>query len=200
VAATLFGDSTALAHRYADLLATEATVRGLVGPREVERLWERHLLNCALVTNLVPQGASVCDLGSGAGLPGLVMAIRRPDLVLTLVEPLLRRTAFLEQAVADLGLSNVEVVRARADALHGARHFDVVTARAVAPLDRLSRWALPLVRTGGEFLAMKGSAVRAELETAGPVIRDLGGAAAEIVELGSGVVDPLVRVVRVVKE
>jgi 16S rRNA (guanine527-N7)-methyltransferase len=200
VASTLFGDSTALVQRYADLLAGEATVRGLIGPREVERLWERHLLNCALVTDLVPHGASVCDIGSGAGLPGLVMAIRCPGSVVTLVEPLLRRTTFLEHAVDDLGLTNVEVVRARADALHGARRFDVVTARAVAPLDRLSGWALPLVRTGGEFLAMKGSTVRAELETAGPVIRSLGGAVAEVMELGSGVVDPPVRVVRVVKE
>jgi len=189
-----------MAQQYADLLACDATVRGLIGPREVERLWDRHLINCALVTDLVAHGASVCDLGSGAGLPGLVMAIRRPDLALTLVEPLLRRTTFLDQTVADLGLTNVTVVRARADALHGARRFDVVTARAVAPLDRLSHWALPLVRAGGEFLAMKGSTVQAELETAGAAIRSLGGAAAEIVELGSGVVDPVVRVVRVVKE
>jgi 16S rRNA (guanine527-N7)-methyltransferase len=198
-ATLLFGDAIGLARRYADLLATEAAVRGLIGPREVERLWERHLVNCALVTDLVPRGASVCDLGSGAGLPGLVIAIRRPDVLMTLVEPLLRRTTFLEEAVHELGLPNVEVVRARADALHGTRRFDAVTARAVAPLDRLSSWALPLVRTGGEFLAMKGSTVRAEVEAAAPVIRRLGGTPAEIVELGSGVVDPRVRVVRVVK-
>jgi 16S rRNA (guanine527-N7)-methyltransferase len=199
-ATLLFGDAIGLARRYADLLATEAAVRGLIGPREVERLWERHLVNCALVTDLVPRGASVCDLGSGAGLPGLVIAIRRPDVLMTLVEPLLRRTTFLEEAVHELGLPNVEVVRARADTLHGTRRFDAVTARAVAPLDRLSSWALPLVRTGGEFLAMKGSTVRAEVEAAAPVIRRLGGTPAEIVELGSGVVDPRVRVVRVVKE
>jgi 16S rRNA (guanine527-N7)-methyltransferase len=199
-ATLLFGDAIGLARRYADLLATEAAVRGLIGPREVERLWERHLVNCALVTDLVPRGASACDLGSGAGLPGLVIAIRRPDVLRTLVEPLLRRTTFLEEAVHELGLPNVEVVRARADALHGTRRFDAVTARAVAPLDRLSSWALPLVRTGGEFLAMKGSTVRAEVEAAAPVIRRLGGTPAEIVELGSGVVDPRVRVVRVVKE
>jgi 16S rRNA (guanine527-N7)-methyltransferase len=199
-ATLLFGDAIGLARRYADLLATEAAVRGLIGPREVERLWERHLVNCALVTDLVPRGASVCDLGSGAGLPGLVIAIRRPDVLMTLVEPLLRRTTFLEEAVHELGLPNVEVVRARADALHGTRRFDAVTARAVAPLDRLSSWALPLVRTGGEFLAMKGSTVRAEVEAAAPVIGRLGGTPAEIVELGSGVVDPRVRVVRVVKE
>jgi 16S rRNA (guanine527-N7)-methyltransferase len=199
-APALFGDTISLARRYAGLLSGEATVRGLVGPREVPRLWERHLLNCALVCDLASPSATVCDIGSGAGLPGLVMAIRRPDLAVTLVEPLLRRTTFLDEAVASLGLTNVEVVRARAEALHGDRTFDVVTARAVAPLDRLSRWALPLVRTGGEFLAMKGSAVRAELETADPVIRRLGGATVELVELGRGAVDPPVRIVRVVKE
>ena len=196
----VFAEALPVATAYAELLATQATVRGLIGPREVPRLWERHLLNCALVTDLVPAGATVCDLGSGAGLPGVVMAIRRPDLILTLVEPLLRRTTFLEEAVASLGLGNVEVVRARAEALHGNRSFDVVTARAVAPLDRLVSWALPLVRTGGEFLAMKGSTVQTELECARPAIRAGRGVPGEIVELGRDVVDPLVRVVRVVKE
>jgi 16S rRNA (guanine527-N7)-methyltransferase len=195
----VFGDALPLVTAYAGLLMTEATARGLIGPKEVPRLWERHLLNCALITDLVPTGATVCDLGSGAGLPGVVMAIRRPDLTVTLVEPLLRRTTFLDEAVASLGLTNVEVVRARADALHGSRTFDVVTARAVAPLDRLSAWALPLVRAGGEFLAMKGSTVQAELESAGPAIRAGRGDVGEIVELGHDVVDPLVRVVRVVK-
>ena len=123
-------------------------------------------MNCALVTDLVPQDASVCDIGSGAGLPGLVMAIRRPDLQVTLVEPLLRRTTFLEEAVAHLCLDQVEVVRGRAEALHGTRLFDVVTSRAVAPMARLSQWSLPLVRSGGEFLAMKGSSVQAELDSA----------------------------------
>jgi 16S rRNA (guanine527-N7)-methyltransferase len=196
----VFGDLLALARRYADLLATDATVRGLIGPREGERLWQRHLVNCALVTDLVAPAASVCDVGSGAGLPGLVMAIRRPDLRLTLVEPLLRRTTFLDEAVQVLGLANVEVVRARAESLPSAARFDVVTSRAVAPLDRLSRWSLPLVRAGGQFLAMKGSTAPSELEAAGPAIREFGGSAAEVVELGRGVVDPWVRVVRVVKE
>lgn len=196
----LFGESLSLARRYAELLATEATARGLIGPREVPRLWARHLLNCAVVSDLVPHTASVADIGSGAGLPGLVLAIRRPDLVVTLVEPLLRRTTFLEEAVADLGLTNVEVLRARADELHARRSFDVVTARAVAPLDRLSQWALPLVRAGGEFLAMKGSTVQTELEAAGAAIRTLGGSPAQLVELGRDLVDPLVRVVRIVKE
>jgi 16S rRNA (guanine527-N7)-methyltransferase len=199
VATAVFGDRLELAQRYADLLASEATVRGLIGPREVDRLWERHLLNCAVVTDVVPPDASVCDVGSGAGLPGLVMAIRRPDLAVTLLEPLLRRTTFLEEAVLELGLAGVHVVRGRAEAVTGLGLFDVVTSRAVAPMDRLSRWSLPLARSGGQFLAMKGSSVHTELESAAPVIRRLGGAAAEVVELGRGVVEPRVRVVRVVK-
>jgi 16S rRNA (guanine527-N7)-methyltransferase len=196
----VFSAALPVAEAYARLLATEATVRGLIGPREVPRLWERHLVNCALVTDLVGPGASVCDIGSGAGLPGLVMAIRRPDLEVTLVEPLLRRTTFLVEAVAALGLDNVEVVRARAEALHGQRWFDVVTSRAVAPLDRLAHWSLPLVRSGGVFLAMKGSTVQAELDSAAKAISVGGGVVDRIVELGAEVLHPPVRVVRVVKE
>jgi 16S rRNA (guanine527-N7)-methyltransferase len=196
----VFSDALAVAEEYAALLAGEATVRGLIGPREVPRLWERHLVNCALVTDLVPDEATVCDIGSGAGLPGLVMAIRRPDLVVTLVEPLLRRTTFLDEVVARLELENVEVVRARADVLHGSRTFDVVTSRAVAPLDRLSQWSLPLVRAGGAFLAMKGSSVQAELDSATQAISAGGGVVDRIVELGVDLLDPPVRVVRVVKE
>jgi len=196
----VFSAALPIAEAYAALLAVDATVRGLIGPREVPRLWDRHLVNCALVTDLVATEASVCDIGSGAGLPGLVMAIRRPDLTVTLVEPLLRRTSFLDEAVAQLGLANVEVVRARAEALHGHRTFDVVTSRAVAPLDRLSRWSLPLVRSGGAFLAMKGSSVQAELESAAQAIRAGGGVVDGVVELGRDLVDPPVRVVRVVKE
>src|SRR5687768_5835947 len=146
-----------LAQRYADLLATDGVVRGLIGPREAPRLWERHLLNCAVLEELIPEGASVCDIGSGAGLPGLVLAIARPDLRITLVEPLLRRTRFLDEAVEELGLQGqVEVVRGRAEELAGTRTFDVVTARAVAPLERLARWCLPLVGPGGELVAIEG--------------------------------------------
>lgn len=196
----MFSAALPTAEAYAELLATEATVRGLIGPREVPRLWERHLLNCAVVTDLVAPDSSVCDVGSGAGLPGLVMAIRRPDLTLTLVEPLLRRTGFLDEVVRTLELPNVTVVRSRAEELHGRQHFDVVTSRAVAPMDRLARWSLPLVRSGGLFLAMKGSSVQAELDAASSVIRGCQGRVAELVELGSGVLEHPVRVVRVVKE
>jgi 16S rRNA (guanine527-N7)-methyltransferase len=188
------------AEAYADLLATEGTLRGLIGPREVPRLWERHLVNSALVTDLVPADATVCDVGSGAGLPGIVMAIRRPDLAVTLVEPLLRRTTFLDEVVVRLALANVEVVRARAEALHGERTFDVVTSRAVAPMDRLARWSLPLVRSGGLFLAMKGSSVHDELEAAAGAIRSGRGRLDGVIELGGDLLDPPVRVVRIVKE
>lgn len=196
----VFSDALPVAEAFAALLAREATVRGLIGPREVPRLWERHLINCALVTDLVELDASVCDVGSGAGLPGLVMAIRRSDLQVTLVEPLLRRTSFLDEVVAELRLANVEVVRARAEALHGKRTFDVVTSRAVAPMDRLSRWSLPLVRSGGAFLAMKGSSVQAELDSAAPAISAGRGVVDRIVELGTDVLQTPVRIVRVVKE
>lgn len=200
MARRVFSDALPLAIEFADLIAREATVRGLIGPREVPRLWERHLVNCALVTDLVAPAATVCDIGSGAGLPGLVMAIRRPDLRVTLVEPLLRRISFLTEAVDRLGLEGVEVIRARAEALHGERTFDVVTSRAVAPMDRLTRWSLPLVRSGGAFLAMKGSAVQAELDSAAPAIRAGHGILDGVVELGAELLDPPVRVVRVVKE
>jgi 16S rRNA (guanine527-N7)-methyltransferase len=146
-----------LAVRYAELLAGDGTVRGLIGPREVPRLWERHLINCAVLAELIPDEAAVCDIGTGAGLPGIVLAIARPDLQVTLVEPLLRRTSFLEEVVAELGLTRCEVRRARADALHGVATYEVVTSRAVAPLPKLVAWSLPLVAPGGAVLAMKGS-------------------------------------------
>ncbi|HEX6328516.1 MAG TPA: 16S rRNA (guanine(527)-N(7))-methyltransferase RsmG, partial [Jiangellaceae bacterium] len=131
------------------MLAGPGIERGLLGPREVPRLWDRHLLNCAVIQDAVAQGATVLDVGSGAGLPGVVLAVVRPDLAVTLVEPLLRRSVFLGEVVAELRLSNVNVVRSRAEELHGKVIADVVTARAVAPLDRLARWTIPLVRTGG---------------------------------------------------
>lgn len=175
-----------LAERFAHLLATDGVVRGLIGPREAPRLWERHLVNCALLAEQIPVGARVCDLGSGAGLPGLVLAISRPDLQVTLVDPLLRRTTFLQEAVADLGLGgSVEVVRGRAESLHGHRRFDVVTSRALAPLDRLLGWSMPLVEPTGVLLAMKGSAVRDEIEAARPVLTRWGCAEPEVRVLGA---------------
>jgi 16S rRNA (guanine527-N7)-methyltransferase len=197
VAAGVFASALPKAERFADFLATAGTERGLIGPREVPRLWDRHLLNCAVVTDLVPEGATVCDIGSGAGLPGLVMAIRRPELRVTLVEPLLRRTTFLEEAVQMLELANVEVVRGRAEALHGSRDFDVVTSRAVAPLDKLLTWSLPLVRRGGLVLAMKGSSAADELADAAATLNRLGGVGPEVVHIGSDQLSVPTTVVRV---
>lgn len=177
-------DRLPLAERYAELLATTGVERGLIGPREAPRLWDRHLLNCAVLGEVIPDGASVADVGSGAGLPGLVLAIARPDLSLTLVEPLLRRTTFLTEVVDELGLENVEVVRGRADAVHGQRAFDVVTSRAVAPLDRLLEWSMPLVSPTGSLVAMKGSSVEAEITEAGDVLARLGCARPVVTVLG----------------
>lgn len=198
VATGVFAHHLATAEAYAALLAGAGTERGLIGPREVPRLWERHLLNCAVLTDLVDEGVSVCDIGSGAGLPGLVMAIRRPDLQVTLVEPLLRRTTFLTEAVELLELSNVEVVRGRAEELHGRRMFDIVTSRAVAPLGKLLTWSLPLARHGGAVLAMKGSAAVDEIHAAGPELAGFGGAEPEVVTVGSDLLLFPTTVVRVV--
>ena len=159
-------DRVELALRYAACLAGDGVVRGLIGPRETPRLWQRHVLNCALLAPALPASCTVADVGSGAGLPGLVLAIARPDVTITLIEPLLRRTTFLEEVAADLGLVNVYVVRARADALHGKETFDIVTSRAVAPLDRLLEWSMPLVAPTGALSAMKGASVDTELDAA----------------------------------
>ncbi|NYG59399.1 16S rRNA (guanine527-N7)-methyltransferase [Nocardioides daedukensis] len=178
-------------------MATDGVVRGLIGPREVPRLWERHLLNCAVLGEAIDEGVSVCDIGSGAGLPGLVLAIARPDLQITLVEPLLRRTTYLSEVVEEFELDNVEVVRGRADALHGERWFDTVTSRAVAPLGRLLGWSMPLVRPEGALVAMKGSSVADEITEAAGVLRTLKCAAPEMLDLGVGIVDPHTYAVRV---
>lgn len=171
-AAGVFSSQLPVAEQYADLLATEGVVRGLIGPREVPRLWDRHILNSAVVLPRVPQGATVADVGTGAGLPGLVWAIARPDLTVTLIEPLLRRTTFLDEAVAKLGLDNVTVLRARAEDVKAT--YDVVTARAVAPLDKLGRWCLPLVRKGGVLLALKGRMAEQEVQASTATLHRLG--------------------------
>jgi 16S rRNA (guanine527-N7)-methyltransferase len=177
-------DRLLLAERYAELLGTTGVERGLIGPREAPRLWDRHLLNCALLTEALPHAVTVADLGSGAGLPGLVLAIARPDLSITLVEPLERRTSFLLEVVAELGLTQVSVVRGRADALHGERVFDVVTSRALAPLERLLSWSMPLVAPDGAMVAMKGRSLEDEIAAAGPTLRRLRCAEPVVLELG----------------
>lgn len=168
-----------LIERYAGLLASEGVLRGLIGPREVPRLWDRHLLNCGLLATLVPEGSRVADLGSGAGLPGLVLALARPDLQITLVEPMARRVAFLTEACEQLELGSVTVLRARAEEVPERHAFDVVTSRALTALPQLLTWSLPLVAPGGEVLAIKGSSAQAEIDGAAS---DLGRwhAAAEV--------------------
>ena len=190
-------DRLPLAEAYAEALATAGVERGLIGPREAPRLWDRHLLNCAVLGDLLPQGATVADIGSGAGLPGLVLAIHRPDLRMTLIEPLLRRTTFLEELVDQLGLDNVEVVRGRADLLHGKRTFDVVTSRAVAPLGRLLEWSMPLVGAQGALVAMKGSSIATEIEEAADVLDALGCAAPTVSILGEDLLEQSTLAVRV---
>lgn len=167
-----FSDSLPTIQRYVDFLSTAGVERGLIGPREVPRLWDRHILNCAAVIPRIPDGASVADVGSGAGLPGLIWAIARPDLSITLIEPLLRRTIFLEEMKQELGLDNVRVLRARAEDVE--EEFDVVTARAVAALEKLGRWCLPLVRKGGVLLALKGQTAQQEVDTATAALNRLG--------------------------
>jgi 16S rRNA (guanine527-N7)-methyltransferase len=196
----IFGETLPVAERYAALLATAGVERGLIGPREVDRLWERHLFNCAVLAEAVPQQATVVDIGSGAGLPGVVLAIVRPDLSITLLEPLLRRTNFLTEVVEELELTNVTVRRARAEEVVGEYAADVVTARAVAPLERLVGWALPLLRPGGELLALKGDRAAAELEEAAPVLKGFGVRIAELLQVGHGKVDPPATLVRVLAE
>lgn len=152
---------------YAQLLATEGIVRGLIGPREVPRLWERHIGNCALVEGVIPESVQVADIGSGAGLPGLVLALIRPDLHITLIEPLLRRATFLDEAVTELGLSErVTVLRARAQEVARSVSVDVVTARAVAPLADLLTWGWPLLKPGGHLALLKGTTVESERDQA----------------------------------
>ncbi|GAA5105203.1 16S rRNA (guanine(527)-N(7))-methyltransferase RsmG [Alloalcanivorax gelatiniphagus] len=190
-------DRLPLAERFTDLLATEGVLRGLIGPREAPRLWDRHVLNSAVLGEVIPQGAAVCDIGTGAGLPGLVVAIARPDLTVTLVEPLLRRTTFLDEVVDELGLDHVTVVRGRAEDLHGSASFDVVTSRAVAPLDRLLTWSMPLVSAPGALVAMKGQKIHDEIAAARKDLVRWRCAPPEVVELGAEVVDPPTTVVRV---
>ena len=168
----MFGSRLALAEAYAEILATDGVVKGLIGPREVPRIWDRHVMNSAVVAPRVPRGASVADIGTGAGLPGIVWAIARPDVHVSLVEPLLRRTTFLDETVAALGLENVSVVRSRAEDVDA--RFDVVTARAVAALDKLGRWCMPLVTPGGVLLAMKGRSAEDEVAAARATLHRLG--------------------------
>lgn len=186
-AANRFGAATPVAERFAGWLAGPGVERGLLGPREVDRIWSRHLLNCAVVDEFLPETGSICDLGSGAGLPGVVLALLRPDRPIVLLEPLLRRATFLEEVVADLELGQVSVLRDRAEDYARTRPgHDVVVARAVAPLERLVRWSFPLLRPGGVLLAQKGSSAADELLAAGPALDRCGAVDRAVLVSGEG--------------
>jgi 16S rRNA (guanine527-N7)-methyltransferase len=198
-AAAVFGPALPTATVFADVLATRGVERGLIGPREVPRLWDRHLLNCAVVAELIDgRCRTLVDIGSGAGLPGLVLAMVRPEVMVTLLEPMERRCRFLAECVSELGLANVSVRRGRAeDAVRaGLARADVATARAVAPLPRLAELAVGVVRPGGMVLAIKGSTAGEELKDAEPVLRRFGAHGAEVVRAGQGKVVPATTVVR----
>jgi len=187
-----------LAQRYANMLATDGIIRGLIGPREAARLWDRHLLNCAVVADLVPRPATLMDVGSGAGLPGIVLAMLLPDVQVTLLEPMARRVEFLDECRAGLDLRNVTVRRGRAEEVRGQVRADVITARAVAPLDRLAGLAIPLVRPGGMVLALKGQRAAAEADAAGPALRRLDVSDVAVLSVGVGKISPVATVVRLI--
>ena len=196
-AAGVFGERLFLARQYADLLAGPGVERGLIGPREVDRLWDRHILNSAAVGELIEPDARVLDIGSGAGLPGLPLAIARPDLSVTLVEPMLRRSDFLAEAVAALGL-DVAVFRGRAEDPSARKELgsaDVATSRAVADLLKLARWSLPLLRPGGRMLALKGERAESEVAEHRQAIARLGAVDVEVVRCGREYLSPPTTVV-----
>lgn len=198
VAAGLFGNRVDDAARFVAMLAGEGVQRGVIGPREVDRLWDRHMLNSAAVGELIPPGCRVLDVGSGAGLPGIVLALARPDLTIALLEPMARRIAWLQEVVEVLGLP-VEVHRGRAEEHPLSTGWDVVTARAVAPLGRLARWCLPLLRPGGQLLALKGASAREEASRDREEVYRAGGCGIEVVECGASLVDPPATVVIVLR-
>jgi 16S rRNA (guanine527-N7)-methyltransferase len=194
----IFGDRLGLAQRYVEHLATSGTERGLIGPREVPRLWSRHVLNCAVIESAIAHGSHVADVGSGAGLPGLCLAIARPDLELTLIEPLERRVIWLQEVVDDLGLDNVTVMRTRAELAVGMVDADVVTARAVSALTKLAGLTIPLLNGKGEVVAIKGRSAAEEIEQAAKVIRKLGGVETSVVVCGQELLEEPTTVVRIV--
>ncbi len=186
VAGSVFGDRLPAAHRYVQELATTGVQWGLIGPRETDRLWVRHIVNCAVIEELIPQGASVIDVGSGAGLPGIPLALARPDLEVMLMEPMERRIRWLEMIVPQLGIQ-VDVRRARAE--EATDRADVVTSRALAPIGKLLAWSLPLVRPGGRVVAMKGRSIEGEVRKHRRELAELGNPVVEVRRCGTGILD-----------
>ncbi|HEV7146673.1 MAG TPA: 16S rRNA (guanine(527)-N(7))-methyltransferase RsmG [Pedococcus sp.] len=188
-ATTVFGARLPLAEHFARILADTGVSHGLIGPREVPILWERHILNCAVVHEAFPPSAEIVDVGSGAGLPGLALAIARPDLVVHLVEPMLRRTTWLEVTIAELGLDNAVVHRGRAEEFHGHLSAPYATARAVARIDKLARWTFPLLTEGGVLVALKGSQAAEELAAEERALTRLGMREARLRSYGETILD-----------
>lgn len=196
-AVAVFGGELGCAREYARILATRGVEWGVIGPREVPRLWDRHLMNCAVLTELIDADCrTLADIGSGAGLPGIVLAMLLPDVRVALIDPLERRVKFLTECLTELDLPNATVVRSRAEDLAGKMAADVVTARAVAPLERLAPLAVRLARSGGTVLAIKGDSAADELSRAKSVLRRIGARGAEVLRVGHGKVDPATSVVR----
>jgi 16S rRNA (guanine527-N7)-methyltransferase len=192
VAATLFGSRLDRAQRYAEILAGAGVERGLLGPREVDRLWDRHILNSAAIAELLETGERVADIGSGAGLPGIPLALARPDLLVTLIEPLLRRSEFLREVVDELGL-DMTIVRGRAEDLSVRQQvgeMDAVVSRAVASLDKLTKWSMPLLRLDGRMAAIKGERAEQEIREHRRVMASLGAVDVRVMRCGADYLDP----------
>lgn len=193
VAIQIFGANMEKASNYHDLLATDGATRGFIGPKEVPILWQRHILNCAVISEAIGEYLTVADIGSGAGLPGIPLALARPDLEVYLIEPLLKRSVFLTEVVEKLQLDNVTVIRGRAEDNQVRKELglvDIATSRAVAPLGKLAGWSLGLVKQGGAMIAMKGASVAEELARDKAAIKKAGGGHAEIFNVGKQLSEP----------
>jgi 16S rRNA (guanine527-N7)-methyltransferase len=182
-AVAIFGDQIDQARSFAQTLANDSDELGLLGPRELDKLWSRHILNSAVVAELVRPGDKVADVGSGAGLPGIPMAIARPDAQFVLIEPMERRSSWMLEVVEDLGLKNVRVLRSRAEDVT-EQDFDIVTARAVAALDKLLKMCVPLLKPGGALIALKGSKAAEEIANSKKLEKKLGISSFEILVCG----------------
>ena len=196
-AAVLFGSALGGAHRYAEILAGAGVERGLLGPREIDRVWDRHILNSAAVAELLDPNERIADIGSGAGLPGIPLALARPDLRLTLIEPLLRRSEFLREVVDDLRL-DVAIVRGRAEdrsVRQQVGEMDAVVSRAVASLDKLTKWSVPLLRPDGRMVAIKGERAEEEIQEHRRVMASLGAVDVKVMRCGADYLDPPVTAV-----
>ena len=196
-AAVLFGAGLDRARRYAEILAGDGVERGLLGPREVDRLWDRHLLNSAAIAEILDDGERIADIGSGAGLPGIPLALARPDLRVTLIEPLLRRSEFLRELIEELGV-DVTIIRGRAEELpvrEQVGEMDAVVSRAVASLDKLTKWSMPLLRTGGRMVAIKGESAEDEIREHRRVMTSLGAVDVRVMRCGADYLEPPATVV-----